>query len=65
MVHDFGRDGARAMMVDYDGAAELAELPAEARSEIVRRFDAGLAALGPEAFVWRPRIVMATGRRPA
>lgn len=65
MEFDFGREGGRDLVVEYDRAAELDLLPPEAREAVIRRFDAALAAAPDRAFVWRPRIVEGWGTRPA
>jgi SAM-dependent methyltransferase len=64
MVHDFGRAGARSVMIDYEGMAVLARLPGAVVADVIERFDHQLAGLPADAFLWRPAIVTATARRP-
>ena len=64
LVHPYDRLGGRALIVEYDHAAELEALPAAAQSAVLERLDARLAALPDDAFVLRAPIVRVTGRRP-
>jgi ubiquinone/menaquinone biosynthesis C-methylase UbiE len=64
MVHDFGQDGARSVVIDYEEAAMLEQLPGAVAADVVARLDRELAGLPSAAFIWRPAIVMATARRP-
>ncbi len=64
LVHDFGRAGVRALVLEYDHAAELEALPEALGAEVLRRFDEGLAQLPDGAFVWRTPLLRASAVRP-
>ncbi len=64
LVHPYDRRGGRALIVEYDHAAELDALPPSVRSLVLQRLDARLAALPDDAFVLRAPIVRATAHRP-
>lgn len=65
LVHAYDRQGVRALIAEYDHAAELAALPRDAQILLLERLDARLAAMPDEAFVLRAPIVRVTGRRPS
>ncbi len=65
LVHAYDRRGGRALIVEYDHAAELEALPPAARKLVLDRLDARLAALPDGAFVLRAPVVRVTGRRPS
>ncbi len=65
LVHDFGRAGARAQIVEYDHAAELEALADGVRARVIERLDEALARLPDGAFTWRAPLIRAVARRPA
>lgn len=64
LAHAYDRRGGRALLVEYDHAAELKALPPAACRLVLERLDARLAALPDDAFLLRAPIVRVTGRRP-
>jgi SAM-dependent methyltransferase len=62
--HPFGRAEARAMLVEYDRAAELDALAPAERVAVLAAFDAALARLPDDVFPWDAPLVAARGVRP-
>ncbi len=62
--HPFGRAGGRALVVEYDRAADLEALPAETRAAVLAAFDAELDQLPDAAFTWDAPLVAARATRP-
>jgi ubiquinone/menaquinone biosynthesis C-methylase UbiE len=62
LVHDLGRAGALAQLVEYDHADELGALPATVRADAIARLDPLLAALPDEAFEWRAPLLQGLAR---
>jgi ubiquinone/menaquinone biosynthesis C-methylase UbiE len=62
--HPFGRAEARAMLVEYDRAADLDALAPAMRGVVLAAFDAALAGLPDDAFAWHAPLVAAAGSGP-
>lgn len=62
--YPFSRAEARALLVEYDRAAELDALSPTVRAAVLAAFDAALARLPSGAFPWDAPLVAAWAVRP-